>query len=224
MNFHFTAISKNSKVGAIPTTMSDSRTCPDVCPLKGNGCYAESGPISWGWKKVNNGTMSISFDALLGRIKKIHRGTLWRHNTVGDLVGHNDIIDVKALESLYKANKGKKGYTYTHYDVLSLESNARAVKEANDNGFTINVSANNFNHADKLVSLGIAPVVTVLPMDAPKVSYTDAGNKVVVCPAQTRDKVNCANCGLCQLVDRSYIIGFLAHGSRKKKANEIAIG
>jgi hypothetical protein len=222
--FQFTAISHNSKIGAIPATVSGKDTCPDACPLKANGCYADLGPIGWNWNKVSDGRLGGDYETLLAKIKKLPRNQLWRHNNSGDLVGQNELIDIKALESLIKANKGKLGYTYTHYDVLSHESNARAVKMANDGGLTINLSANDINHADKLKALNIAPVVTVLPMDSAKVTYTEAGHKVVVCPAQTKENMNCARCGLCQVQNRSYIIGFLAHGARKKVASKIALG
>ena len=39
----------------------------------------------------------------------------------------------------------------------------RIIKEANQNGFTVDLSANNLAHADKLKALNIAPVVVVLP-------------------------------------------------------------
>ena len=57
----------------------------------------------------------------------------------------------------------------------------------------------------------------------PNVSYTPAGYKVVACPAEKSKRVTCATCALCQKADRPYIIGFRAHGSRKKLVSKIAL-
>ena len=45
MRVAFTLKSKNNKTGNIPVTISASKTCPDACPLKGAGCYADIGPL-----------------------------------------------------------------------------------------------------------------------------------------------------------------------------------
>jgi hypothetical protein len=132
-------------------------------------------------------------------------------------VGDNNIINVQALKDLVQANKNKSGFTYTHYP-MNNDSNIQAVKMANNNGFTVNLSANNLKQADDYKSLKIAPVVVVVAEDCDKVSYTEKGNKIVVCPAQTSDKVTCSSCGLCQKSDRDYIIGFRVHGTYTKKA------
>jgi hypothetical protein len=100
----------------------------------------------------------------------------------------------------------------------------QAGQDANVKGFTINVSGNDVNHADKLKALNVAPVVVIMPRDAEKVSYTPAGNKVVICPAENNDKVNCVKCALCQDVKRDYIIGFRAHGTAAKSVELIARG
>jgi hypothetical protein len=36
-------VSSNAKLGPIPATYSASKTCPDACPLKDEGCYAGAG-------------------------------------------------------------------------------------------------------------------------------------------------------------------------------------
>lgn len=90
-------------------------------------------------------------------------------------------------------------------------------------GFTINLSGNNLGHADTLADLNIGPVVVVLPSAVKTNTVTPKGRKVVVCPATQRDDVSCATCGLCQKARRSVIVGFPAHGSGKKKAEEATL-
>ena len=66
------------------------------------------------------------------------------------------------------------------------------------------------------------PTTVILPVDADNVSYTNAGNKVVACPAEKSERVNCSNCALCYDNKRDYIIGFRAHGAAKKTVSLIA--
>ena len=220
-------VSSNSKTGPIPVSTSNSATCPDACPIKLKGCYAKYGPTGMHWRKLDEGSSKNAkeWGEFLKDVKRIARGSLWRHNQAGDLNGYNDVIDELKLAELVNANKGKRGFTYTHYSPLQADmTNYFAIRRANQMGFTINLSGNDVDHADKLKALGIAPVVVLMPRDAEKVSYTSAGNKVVICPAENSDKVNCMSCGLCQLAKRDYIIGFRAHGTAAKTVEIIARG
>lgn len=226
MNFHLTKVSSNVKTGPIPVSTSHKNTCPDACPLKAKGCYALGGPSNIHWKAVTEGKRGTDWAHFVQTIKALPRGQLWRHNQSGDLplIDGSQQVDGVAVSQLVGANKGKRGFTYTHHDVIDNTLNRNIVKHANDNGFTINLSGNNISHADKLADLDMAPVVVILPFEAPKVSYTPKGRKVVACPAETSDRVTCASCGLCQSATRSYIIGFHAHGVSKKAVNLIAKG
>jgi hypothetical protein len=102
------------------------------------------------------------------------------------------------------------------------KKNAALVKKANANGFTINLSANNLDHADALANLDVGPVVTILPTNARGPITTPQGRRVVVCPAVTNEATSCATCQLCQREDRKTIVGFPAHGVHKRKADAIA--
>jgi hypothetical protein len=183
------------------------------------------------WRRLDAGQSKNAkeWGEFLKDVKRLNRDVLWRHNVAGDLNGTSDIIDQHKLGELVKANKGKRGFTYTHYPVLPDQDgptmlNRESVAAANIAGFTINLSGNDVSHADKLKALDIAPVVVIMPRDAEKVSYTPRGNKVVICPAEGSDKVTCLTCGLCQLPKRDYIIGFRAHGTAAKTVELIARG
>jgi hypothetical protein len=180
------------------------------------------------WRKLDNGESknAVEWPQFIRQVKALSNNTLWRHNQAGDLNGsplNNGVLDFGKLKELVKANNGKRGFTYTHYS-MEHEGNRIAVAQANAQGFTINLSGNDVNHADKLKALNVAPVVVIMPRDAEKVSYTPAGNKVVICPAENNDKVNCVKCALCQDVKRDYIIGFRAHGTAAKSVELIARG
>lgn len=226
MNIHLTLVSGNAKTGPIPVSTSAMQTCPDACPFKDGACYAGGGPLLLHWRKVSSGERGDNYSDFLGAVKKFRPGQLWRHNQAGDLAGNNNTIDTDALKQLVEANKGKKGFTYTHKPVLDKQgddaaSNRDAVKYANENGFTVNLSANNLSHADELLKLGVGPVCAVVPMDVTKNTVTPAGNRVVVCPAAVRDGVSCATCKLCSFAKREYVIAFPAHGVKKKALSKM---
>jgi hypothetical protein len=137
---------------------------------------------------------------------------------------HHAFIDADALQALTKANTGRRGFTYTHHvmhDSTAAEHNREAVKIANNNNFTINLSANDLEHADLLADLNAGPVVTIMPEDSPKVQHTAKGRTVVQCPATYNDDITCATCGICQVATRKAIIGFPVHGIRKNAAKAV---
>lgn len=208
---HLSRKSTNVKTGPIPVSTSARSTCPSTCKLKGHGCYAENAPLSFHWNAVSRGTNAVSWADFVDEIRRLKDGQLWRHNQAGDLQGAGDVIDAKALRELTKANKGKRGFTYTHYPMTA--QNLKAVRAAVKGGFTINLSADSLDQADELVKLGL-PVVAIVPPGWRK-WQTPAGNRITLCPAQVLDYMTCAVCGLCQKADRRAIVAFEAHGSRK---------
>jgi len=222
--FHVTPKSKNAKVGKMAVTTSTATTCPTSCPFKSNGCYADSGPLKLHWDKVTRKERGDDWSTFISKIKDLPTGSKWRHNQAGDLPGDMEKLDNEKCIELAKANEGKRGFTYTHYDVLDNFQNAITVNIMNHLGFTVNVSANNLEHADKLCDMDIAPVATVLPIDQTTNTVTPKGRKVVVCPATYKDDVSCASCMLCEKWDRNVVVGFPAHGTSKKKAAMVAAG
>ena len=208
---HLTPVSSNKKTGPIPVSTTSKKTCPDDCDMRGD-CYAATGPLALHWAAVTAGTRGTSWEGFCSLVALFPDAQLWRHNQAGDLPGDGKTVDPVALGQLVHANIGKRGFTYSHYrDAESL----RWIKHANEWGFTINLSGNNLADADTLADTGAGPVVCVLPSDAAGTIRTPAGRRVVVCPATQRDDVTCANCQLCQR-QRDVIVGFPAHGSRKR--------
>lgn len=231
--------SRNAKVGAMPVSTTSNVTCPDACPLKSAGCYADAGPLGMLWRSVSqaepggiakvgrNELRTLDWQGFTSAIAALPADTLWRHNQAGDLPGKGDAIDTRAMSALVDANAGKRGFTYTHKPLTGEHgaSNAKAIRAANDAGFTVNLSANNLREADALAASNAGPVVVVLPADVSgnvKIE-TPEGRRVTVCPATYRDDVACINCGLCQRQERKAIVGFPAHGASKRKASAIAL-
>lgn len=224
----FRVKSGNEKTGPIPVSMSERATCPDSCSFKGRdesgklrGCYAESWPLSTHWNKVP--TRGVDFDSFCQMVQALPDNQIWRHNQAGDLAGENNTVDGAALARLIIANRGRRGFTYTH------KPGAReALAMANRNGFTVNLSCDALEQVDsESAAHPSIPLVVVLPMlekgqREPKVTMTPGGRRVVTCPAQWRE-TNCAECQMCQVADRSYVIGFRAHGiARRVVSNLVA--
>lgn len=216
-------VSGNRKVGPIPVSTTEEASCPKECPLKGTDCYARFGPLGMHWKKVKPNGRGGNWSAFCKRMRRFPSGTLFRHNQAGDLPknksinGRADRINKAKLYTLVRAVGHLRGWTYTHFDP-TIKHNAEAIKLANDNGFTVNLSADSVSQADEYLKLGIAPVTVTLPSNAPlRGNKTPDGHQIVVCPAQISDEVSCMQCKLCQYRDRKFVIGFLAHGTASKR-------
>lgn len=214
MKYHFVRTSGNSKTGPIPVTYSQRETCPPSCPHYRADCYAEDFYTRMAWDKVPQRGQDLS--GLCAAVAALPEGQLWRHNVAGDLPGIGEEVDPVALGQLVAANRGRRGFTYTHKkspDALHWAAHATQW------GFTVNLSADDAGDADALAETGAGPVVAIVPTDTPEKSYTPAGRTIIVCPAQTREDVSCSTCGLCARPDRAVIIGFRAHGTRARVAD-----
>lgn len=208
---HLSLKSGNVKTGPIPVSTTSKATCPVDCAMR-DGCYAASGPLALHWSAVSAGTRSTDWSGFVGAIASLPDGQLWRHNQAGDLPGNGHTVDPVALGELVAANRGKRGFTYSHYrDADSLQW----IRHANEWGFTVNLSANDLSDADALADTGAGPVVVVLSSTQSTNTVTPKGRRVVVCPATQLDDVSCATCQLCQR-QRDVIVGFPAHGTRKR--------
>lgn len=236
MKFQLTQISKNKKTGPIPVSITSQDSCPLSCPLRnGGGCYAEYGYLLWHWQKVKK-----DWDEFLAQVRAIPKRTLWRHNQAGDLPGDGTNVNATMLQQLTRANHGKYGFTFTHY--TQGEANLAAIREANDGGFTINLSADSPAEADQLCDAAAGPVVVVLPKAYGRGTRKDGtwkeslpdynrrrhelpdrtpgGRKITVCPASISD-VSCRDCALCADPKRKEVIGFPAHGTGKNYIKEV---
>ena len=245
-NIHMVAGSRNRKTGPIPVTTSDKGSCPPGCALW-DCCYGRYGVLGIHWEQMSNGKMTT--EEALDMITRLPFNQLWRHDQAGDLPGRGNRISEHQLKRLVKANRRRRGFTYTHKPVLArpgrepakyMLENRRLIQWANEEGFRINLSANNLTMADALIDLDIAPVVSIAPMledpwwdqwgAHPQRIATPKGRPCIICPESAGQDVQCSTCGICQLPPgrfmgyRSDIILFPAHGTRKAIVSEIAKG
>ncbi len=243
MKVHFIAVSQNAKTGPIPVSIIERASCWPGCALYENGCYAETGALALHWDRVSRGLAGGSWSEFCAKIASLQPGRLWRLAQAGDLPGYGPEIDGAFLQELVAANTGKNAIAFTHKPVLGDDpvavENRRLIAAAIKAGFTVNLSADNPAHADRLAALGMAPVVTVLARayarkavrhrfkrrrdewaetigewrdrTASLPRYTPAGRRIAICPATYTD-ATCKSCGACARV-RDAVIGFPAHGA-----------
>ncbi|HMG12890.1 MAG TPA: hypothetical protein VK571_06935 [Gemmatimonadaceae bacterium] len=208
--------SGNKKLGGIPESIVSPETCPPSCGFYGKGCYAEFGASGHHWRNVEH--HGLAWDDFIARVRALPAGQLWRYAVAGDLPGDGEEIDQAKLAQLVDANRGKRGFAFTH-----KRAAYEAIRDANLAGFTVNLSTDTLEGADAAWGSGL-PVAVVLPADASGDIRTPAGRRVVICPAQLREDVTCASCQLCSISQRKGIVGFRAHGQMKKTVTKISLG
>jgi hypothetical protein len=220
----FVRRSLNRKLGPIPSSMSSGETCPDACGLKDGGCYGEFGMLGMHWRQV--GTKGLRWATFLEAIRSLPEGQLWRHNTVGDLPGENNRLDVEKFLELVDANQGRRGFTMTRKP-LTTQNELSAITLANVRGFTVNLTAHGLEDLDRLaarVAFGeryVVPLVVVLEEDSEAWRVSPRGIKVMVCPAEQDPAVTCASCQLCSRAQRKVAVGFRAHGQWKHRVTQL---
>jgi len=242
----FIQVSQNAKTGPIPVSITERVSCWPGCALYENGCYAETGALAMHWDRVSRGLAGVSWSEFCAKVAALRPGRLWRYAQAGDLPGYGAQIHGSLLQELVAANTGKNAIAFTHKPVLGDDpiaiDNRRLITAAVRAGFTVNLSADNPAHADRLAELGIAPVATVLARayarravrhrfkrqrdewaetigewrdrTASLPRYTPAGRRIAICPATYSD-ATCKTCGACARV-RDAMIGFPAHGAWRR--------
>ncbi|MDV7398280.1 hypothetical protein RZS08_43150, partial [Arthrospira platensis SPKY1] len=115
-------------------------------------------------KKISEGMRGNGYEFFLEQIKGLPEKQLWRHNQAGDLAGENCEIDEGLFHDLIEANRGRRGFTYTHKPLT--KKNVKLLQSANENGFTVNVSCDSFRELDNVRKLGL-PAVVVVPENSP---------------------------------------------------------
>ena len=218
IHVHITKRSSNKKTGAIPVTTTEASSCPPSCPFINGSCYAKSGfHLRMHWDKVSKGERGTDWQGLCNYIESLPHRQVWRHNQAGDIPHVLGMINDQLLDQLVTANTGKRGYTYTHHKLSP--SNVKAIKSANERGFTINASCESLEQADEAIAKGL-PAAVVIANDKEPPKTTPQGHRVMVCPAQTQEGMTCKQCKLCSVSNRRCVVAFLAHGNKAKEVNK----
>lgn len=217
MNILYTSISNNQKTGNIPqqwigATREESKQTCIGCPLL-NGdnklnCYAQSGAgarahgvIISSYNKNHDKSLNYALQNRDKNAKYIRFGA----------IGDPSAIDPKQFINDYNECK-KEGLgvlCYTHF-ATSKGKHLKGLSMA---------SCDNEEQAEQLVKDGWRTTLILQSNTYNKKSkvYTNNGNRIIVCPAQTHDNITCNDCGLCDATKKApNIIGFIPHGNSAK--------
>ena len=240
MKMIFLKSSRNAKTGDIMQSYSSKSSCPNRCPFKGSGCYAEGIRTVKTWERADNETDKrfvssqdeLRLDLIGGvieHIKEPEKELLFRHNIAGDLAisGTNTFNTHEFLEianAIIRANavcselgKVVKGFTYTHCE---LTEGDKYVINSMKGVMTVNASTDSVIDAYISKTRGFNTVLTsVNPKDDIRKLREAHGLNAVQCPAQTREGITCNSCRLCAK-DRDAIVIFGIHGAQKSKARK----
>lgn len=201
-------VSGNSKTGPIPTISLGPDTCPTTCPFLDNGCYG-AGRL---WGTTTKNLKPYSRESLLARLQGARRdAALLRDRVLGDLRKPGGGVDYEYLRDVAWAcaQTGLRPFGFTHVPVEELDP---ALVPDN---YTLNISCETPEQVWVAIDRGFDAVIA---NDRIEDGTMILGKRVVTCPAQTRDGVTCATCGLCAKKGRKAIIRFLLHGPQVRKA------
>jgi hypothetical protein len=210
-----TPISSNRKTGRIAVTGRARHTCPLTCtfnPLNVEGvggCYTV-GRIDAHYARA---ARDYTYEEAVAALRLALSDRL-RDRVDGDVLTDGD-IDLEYLEELTDAavEAGMLWiFGYSHVETLvpsdipsryvmnvSCETEDQ-VQDAIDRGFNAVIASHQYLHGD-----------------------TIAGRKIVQCPAERVDSINCGNCGgsagpICGRKDRETVVLFSLHGGGAAKA------
>ena len=220
--FTYNSNTSNTKIGknkGIGTVLITADSCPDTCKLKGQGCYAETGFVGLHWGRLNRGETGTDWVGLAEQVKaKQPKSGLVRFGVAGDLPQHGRTGEINGnlvglLQGIFN---GLKVYGYTHH--RQSPHNLQIIEQMAASGWHVNFSCDSMQDAVDTVKRGHSAVCVVPHTETRKRWHVD-GVPVVVCPAQTREGMDCATCRLC-MHERRCVVAFRAHGAKRKTVTQ----
>jgi hypothetical protein len=217
-NLIWNARSRNKKTGDVPTlyigyTKQEAWESCNGCPLRGNGCYAWSGSVNIGAsstrKARNNGADKTLSYAIANRHPNAR---MIRLSAIGDIGRCSSHQATEIKETISRSGLQLVGYTH-HWIETKVANNWKG---------TLMASCETIADADFAVSQGWR-ATCIVSKDTVKPFKSPAGNRVVVCPAQTAallgKTVTCNSCRLCDAskTNLSPIVAFIVHGNQSEK-------
>ncbi len=209
--------SKNAKVGDVAATYAPiTKTCPASCPLRDNGCYAQSGNVAFAVRRteaytdgLDGDTVAIlEGDELSDLASSAPRGHPLRIHVSGDAI------------TPFRASQMARGAAYWPGPVWSYTHAWGAVPRAAWGRVSVLASCETLAGVQLALALGCAAALVVPDHPKDGRARTVDGVKLIPCPAQTRG-VKCTDCRLCWndalLLKQGACITFAAHGASKKR-------
>lgn len=214
-----TKIMGSKKVDATYVTIKGS--CPNSCPLKDEGCYAQTSFVGMHVARLDKAAVGLSAlqvareeaKAIDESYKggKVPLGRDLRLHVSGDSRTLAGTRLINNAVGRWKKRGGGDVWSYTHA--------WRNITRGEWSNVSILGSISSIYEVDAVREQGYAPALVIGEHPSEK-AYTLPGSDVkwIPCPAQTKG-VGCSDCRLCFNADRlfrgNYGIAFAAHGVKK---------
>jgi hypothetical protein len=160
-----------------------------------------------------------SEDAAVAKLTKRDRSARYlRDRVVGDVVKMRDDgtlgLDVDYVEAIARVadRSGVRAFGYSH---AWRRATAEDVARIDASGYVLNASCETVEDVAQALSAGFPATIA---SDSVEDGTMISGKRIVTCPAQSRDNVSCATCGLCAKPDRAAVVRFKIHGTARVKA------
>lgn len=207
-------LSQNRKLGYVSSTYASQVSCPESCPFRNAGCYAENGRMALHTRKLNDSPVSDYIEvaeAEAAAIRTLSGRFPLRLHVVGDCKTKEAAEIVSKAADEHRAKRGQPAWSYTHahdvpreawgnVSILRSCESAEQVEQAFEAGYAAAMVVPEFK---KDSAYEVAPGLTGIP-----------------CPEMTGRAQSCEECGLCMRDDKlrasRRVILFAAHGNRKK--------
>jgi hypothetical protein len=209
-------LSTNRKLGWASATYAAQASCPERCPLRGAGCYAEHGPVGIITRRLNR-TQAEPLDVARAEAEAIATlpGMLdLRLHVVGDCASDAAAAIVSAA-ALRQTRPGRAVWTYTHawrdvdraawaeVSILASLEDPRDIPAARERGYA---------------------AALIVPEHTSDALHHRHGERLLPCPEQTRG-VRCSECRLCMDAERLHreriTITFRPHGTRAAQVRSL---
>lgn len=219
---------KLSATRNVSATWVPQVTCPDSCPLKNNGCYAETGNAGFQTRRLN--ALAAKANTKRGRvalireiatleaagIRKLSGDRQLRVHVVGDCTDHIAASLVGGAMLDHTAKQGKAAWTYTHA--------WRTVPKKAWVGAAVVASCDHISDIPHARAKGYGTSV-LTPKHPTNHLYKLGGETIIPCPAQFKHNghrvVTCEFCTLCKrpdfLREKKLSVGFEPDGTTGKK-------
>lgn len=213
-NLIWNAQAVNVKTGNVPTlyighTKQEAWESCDGCKLRGNGCYAWSGSVNIGSSSTRRAYARGANKTLSYALQNRHKSArMVRISAIGDIGRCSSKQAAEIKETISQSKLELVGYTH-HWREEKVAKNWRG---------SLMASCEKIEDADLAVSQGWR-ATAIVPEGTPNAFITPAGNKAIVCPAQTMPNITCNKCRLCNGSKKAaHIIAFIAHGNQTEQA------
>ena len=206
--------SQNTKIGrrVAATYASIRASCPESCPLRDRGCYAQDGHVAFTVRRLDaraRGALRAALDevAAIDGVD-VPDGRPMRLHVSGDSRTEDSARLVSNAAARWRQRGGGPVWSYTH-------AWGTVRRSAWHDAVSILGSVDHLAQGRSALAAGYAPAAVTGPHAADGRAFDHEGVRWIPCPNQTRG-ITCEECRLCwnaeALHARGAGIAFEAHG------------